>query len=421
MALTSKRIARIISRARKAKKPMRVLDANNLYLQITRAGVASWVFRYTRNEREHYLGLGPWHAIDLKQAQARARALRTSLVDGIDPLEKKRAAKAAALAAAAKLKTFGECAEGYFESHEVKWNNAKHRSQFVSTMKTFVLPRIGALPVDQISVPLLLDVLQQPVDATRGNPEGKLWSARPVTAMRVRSRIEAVLDWATVRGFRGGDNPARWRGFLSNVLAAPATKAKHHAAVPYAELGAFMAELRKLEGSAPRALEFTILTAARSGEVLHATWDEIHWEQKTWTIPAARMKGGIEHKVPLSAGAAACLKSLFREEGNPYIFIGFRGGGLAHNVMSNLLKRMGRSETAHGMRSTFRDWAAEQTSFPEVVAEQALAHKVGNAVTQAYRRTTLFEQRRKLMDLWSQYCSAPTQPSGKVLPLRKRK
>ena len=288
-------------------------------------------------------------------------------------------------------------------------------------MRAFVLPRIGALPVDRIDVPLLLDVLQQPVPEAKGFPEGKLWSARPVTAMRVRSRIELVLDWAQVRGYRSGENVARWKGFLSNVLAAPSTQAQHFAAMPYAEVGAFMAELRKLEGSPARALEFTILTAARSGEVLAAQWLEIHWEQKTWTIPAARMKGGIEHKVPLSTAAVACLKSLYTEAGNPYIFVGFRGGRLAHSAMTILLKRMGRSETTHGMRSTFRDWAADQTSFPEVTAEQALAHKVGNAVTQAYRRTTLFEQRRKLMEMWAQYCAAPTLPAGKVLPLRKRK
>jgi hypothetical protein len=223
MALTAKRVARLISKARKAKRAARVLDGCGLYLQVTKSGIPSWVFRYARGERERYLGLGPLHTVDLRAARERAKALRLQLLDGVDPLEKKRAEKAAAIAAAAKLKTFRECAEGYFESHEVKWNNRKHRDQFISTMRTFVLPRIGALPVDQINVPLLLDVLQQRVDAAKGFPEGKLWSARPVTAMRVRSRIEAVLDWATVRAPPSLSKPWRTRSAArsSAPIAAP--------------------------------------------------------------------------------------------------------------------------------------------------------------------------------------------------------
>jgi integrase len=421
MALTTKRIARIISRARKAKKPMRVLDANNLYLQVTSAGVASWVFRYSRNEREHYLGLGPLHAIDLKQAQARARSLRTSLVDGIDPLEKRRAEKAAALIAAAKTKTFGQCAEQYFTSHEGEWRNRKHREQFISSLKNFVLPRIGALPVDQIDVAMVISVLEQPVEADRHLPAGTLWGARRVTAGRVRSRIEAVLDWATVRGFRVGDNPARWKGFLEEALPKRTEKVAHHASMEYAEIGEFMAELRKLEGVAPRALEFLILTGARAGETLGAQWREIDWATKTWTVPKERMKAGEEHRVPLSPRAIEILEGCFTEAGNDSIFIGVRGATLGSTSLLHLLRRIAGPITVHGFRSTFRVWAEERTQFPSPVFEQALAHKVGNAVTQAYRRTTLFEQRRKLMEMWAQYCSAPTPPAGKVLPLRKKK
>jgi integrase len=418
--LTQKRVARIIARARKAKRPMRALDSHGLYLQVSRSGVPSWVLRYSLREHERYMGLGPLHVVDLKLARTRARAIRLMLLDGVDPLERKRAERAAALAAAAKAKTFADCARGFFESHESKWSNAKYCAQFVSSMRSYVLPLLGPLPVDSIDVRLVLSVLEQPIAAAGRYSAGTLWSARLVTAMRVRARLEQVLSWATVRGFRSGDNPARWRGHLDQILPARAAKAQHHPAMPFAEVPQFMVELRALPGVAARALEFTILCAARTGETLGAVWDELDLAAKTWTIPATRMKTRTEHRVPLSSRAIEILRSL---EAGPFVFTGVRGGALNCVAMPILLKHCGRVDaTVHGFRSSFRDWCEERTSFPAPVYEQALAHKVGSAVERAYRRTTLFEQRAKLMEMWSQFCSAPATPAGKVVvPLRKPK
>ena len=274
----------------------------------------------------------------------------------------------------------------------------------------FAFPVIGNLSVAAIDTGLVLKVLEQKVDAERGYPAGPLWQARPETASRLRGRIESVLGWATVRGYRQGDNPARWRGHLSEALPARNAngKVEHHAALPYAELPAFMADLRKREGVAAQALEFTILTAASTGEVIGARWDEIDLEAGVWTVPAGRMKAGKEHRIPLSSRAVELLKDLYREDGNDFVFIGSQAGsGLSNMAMTTVLRRMGRGDiTVHGFRSAFRDWAAERTDFPNHVVEQALAHTIGDKVEAAYRRGDLFAKRAQLMAAWAKYCEA---------------
>ncbi len=403
MALTAKRVER-------ASKPGRYSDGHGLLLQVTPAGTKSWLFRYERNGRERWLGLGPLHTVGLAQARERARAARLQLLDGIDPLEAKAAVKQAAALAAAKALTFEEAATQYFNQHEKKWSNAKSRDQFMSSLRVYALPTIGRLSVAAIDTGLVLKVIEP------------IWHAKTETANRVRKRIEAVLDWATVRGYRTGDNPARWKGHIGEVLPARAQlqRTQHHAALPYAEIPAFMMALRKREGVAAQALEFLILTAARSSEVLNATWAEVEpLDSATWTVPARRMKGRREHRVPLAPAVVALLRGCYTEDGNPYLFIG-RDAALSGAAMPELLNRMGRNDiTVHGFRSSFRDWAAERTNYPNHVVEMALAHAVGDKVEAAYRRGDLFAKRRKLMEAWATYCGqAPVAQADNVRQLR---
>jgi integrase len=306
---------------------------------------------------------------------------------------------------ASKAVTFEEAATTYFDAHQAKWRNAKHRNQFISTLKEYVFPKLGKLAVADIDIGSVLSVLEP------------IWPTKTETASRVRSRIEAVLDWAAVRKLRTGDNPARWKGNLQHVLPARARLAKpqHHAALPYAEIRAFMTALRMREGVAPRALEFSILTAARTGEVVGAQWDEIDLTARTWTVPGGRMKAGREHRVPLSDEAVEILKALPREKNNPYVSVGPRAGGLSNMAMAAVLRRMDRVDiTVHGFRSTFRDWAAESTAYPNHVVEMALAHAVGNKVEAAYRRGDLLVKRQRLATDWAKFCT--TKRNGSVEP-----
>jgi integrase len=419
-----------VKRVERLKQKGRFADGGGLYLQVNQSGSKSWVFKYERTIRdaagrpkrkEHMIGLGGLDTFSLAEARERARALRQKLKDGIDPLATKRAEKAQRELAAAKTLTFAQATQSYFDQHEAGWRNRKHAAQFISTLSTYAYPIIGNLPIAAIDTGLVLKVLEQRVDAGRGYPAGPLWQARPETASRLRGRIEGVLAWATVRGYRAGDNPARWRGHLSEALPARnSSKAvDHHAALPYAELPAFMAELRQREGVGAQALEFTILTAARTGEVIGARWDEI--DAGVWTIPAGRMKAGKEHKTPLSPRAVELLKDLYREDGNDFVFIGSQAGsGLSNMAMTTVLRRMGRSDvTVHGFRSSFRDWAAECTGFPNHVVEMALAHVVGDKVEAAYRRGDLFTKRAQLMSAWSKYCDAPAPAGAKVVPMQR--
>lgn len=409
MPLTVKQVAKLL-------EPGRYRDERGLYLQVMSSTNRSWLLRFERNGRERWMGLGSAKTFTLEEARERAREARKLLADGIDPLEAKRASKAARVLASAKVLTFRQAAERYFEDHSRKWSNAKHRAQFTSTLEAYVYPHVGDLPVATLDTSLVLKVLE----AKNGGTE-RFWTALPETASRVRRRMEWVLDWAAVRGYRTGDNPARWRGHMDQVL--PATTefrhTKHHASLPYADAPKFMAELALREGMGARALEFTILTAARTGEVIGAKWDEIDLKANTWIVPKDRMKAGREHRVPLSLAASALLEKLPKE--GVFIFPGGRKDAPISNMaMTTVLRRMERAGiTVHGFRSTFRDWAAETTGYPNHVVEMALAHVIANKVEAAYRRGDLFEKRRRLMAEWARYCeTSPMTRNADVATLR---
>jgi integrase len=392
MALTPKSIAKLLR-----KRPRRYHDGHGLYLRVTSRTSASWILRYEFRGQERMLGLGPLRLVGLKEARIRARAAQQMLkLDHIDPVLHRRQEKAERALAAAKAMSFKDCAEAYLAQHEGKWKNRKNAQQFTNTLTQYAFPHVGPLPVGSIDTGLVLKVLEA------------IWTRIPETGNRVRARIEAILDWATVRGYRQGDNPARWKGHLDQVLPSRGSIAKtnHHAALPYAELPAFMAELRTRPGSAARALEFTILTAARTGETIGARWNEIDFDAATWTIPAERMKAAKEHRVALSTRAIELLRELPTEADNPFVFLG-ASAGLGSTAMAQALKRMGRNDiTVHGFRSTFRDWAAETTHYPNHVVEMALAHIIGDKVEAAYRRGDLFAKRAQLMQAWADYCHA---------------
>jgi integrase len=346
--------------------------------------------------------------VSLAEARERAAECRQLRKQGIDPIESRRAAKADRLVAAAKAMTFDQAAAAYITSHRAGWRNPKHAAQWKATLATYASPIIGKLPVSSIDTGLVLQALEP------------IWATKPETAGRVRGRIEAVLDWTTARGYRTGENPARWRGHLDKLLPARSKvrSVKHHAALPYAELPAFLGSLREQEGASARALEFTILTAARTNESIGAQWSEFDLSGKVWTAPAERMKAGREHRVPLSAAAVEILRRMENVREGELVFPGDRRAALSNMAMLMLLRRMGREDlTVHGFRSTFRTWAAECTSFPREVIEAALAHLVGDATERAYQRGDLFEKRRRLMDAWGTYCAKPAE-TGAVFKLK---
>lgn len=407
MTLTAKRVEKL-------KRPGRYGDGHGLYLQVISPTNRSWLFRYERGGRERMMGLGPVHTLTLKEARERARRARQQILDGIDPLDARRATKAECALAAAKAMSFQQCAQAFFDGNADRWNNAKHRAQFLSTLSQYAYPTIGNIAVADIDVGLVLRVLEP------------IWKVKPETAARVRGRIETVLNWATVRGYRTGDNPARWHGFLSTQLTSRGkhfAPVKHHPALPFAELPAFMSELRQRTGIAARALEFTILTAARTGAVIGATWPEIDFNEKVWTVPSDRagtkINGDAPRRVPLTDQAIELLKALPREAGNPHVFIGNRSGApLSNMAMLVLLERIDRDGiTVHGFRSTFKDWVSERTNYPNHVSEAALWHAVADKVEAAYRRGDLFNKRRSLMRDWAKYCESPAS-IGEVVPLR---
>ncbi|MCK1450439.1 integrase arm-type DNA-binding domain-containing protein [Bradyrhizobium sp. 35] len=406
MALTTRQIAKLT-------EPGRYGDGKGLYLQVTPTGARSWLLRYERGGRERAMGLGPADDFTLDEARERARKARQLLKDGIDPIDARKDELAKkilekTLAAAANV-IFKECAEQYYKFHSRKWNNAKHSAQFLSTMKMYAYPALGNMPVAAIDKALVLKAIEP------------IWYTKTETASRVRGRIEAVLDFAKTRGYRTGENPAAWGGNLLHALPARNTIAKveHHAALPFVEVPDFMAQLATREGIAARALEFAILTASRTGEIIGSRWSEIDLDAKLWTIPAVRMKANKEHRVPLSGRSLEILKALPREDG--FVFPGGRKGvPISNMAMAGVLKRMDRFEiTVHGFRSTFRDWAAERTGYPNHVVEMALAHVIGNKVEAAYRRGDLFEKRRKLMTDWATYCATPSVGRhDNIMPLR---
>src|SRR5579871_127864 len=405
----------------RAKRPGWYADGGGLYLQVTPEGGRSWSFRFMLDRRPREMGLGPLQVINLSEARAKAMQCRRMLLDGIDPIEARKAERERARLEAANSITFKECAASFIKANKAGWRTEKHADLWTNTMATYAEPIIGALSVQSIDTGLVMRVLEQEVCKQPGGPSETLWSAKPETAGRVRGRMEAILAWATVRGYRTGDNPARWRGHLDTLLPpqSKVAQVEHHAALPYAEIGPFMASLRAQEGIAARAMEFAILTAGRTGEVIGARWNEIDIDAATWTVPAARMKGRREHRVPLSAAALAVVEAMKIVRQGDYLFPGLPADRpLSNMAMLALLRRMKRDDvTVHGFRSTFRDWAAEQTAFPSEVVEMALAHVVNNKVEAAYRRGDLFNKRRKLMDAWAGY-SAIVKPTGNVVAIR---
>jgi integrase len=405
----------------KALKPGMHADGGGLYLQVTAPskaelqrdpdakGARSWSFRFMLNGQAREMGLGPLHTFSLAEARERARECRKLLADGIDPIEHRKAKRAGERLAAATAMTFKQCAEAYIAGHKAGWKNRVHAAQWPATLSAYVYPIFGDLPVQAVDVGLVTKALEP------------IWHSKSETASRVRGRIESVLDWAKARDYRQGDNPARWRGHLDKLLPprAKVRKVTHHPALPYDDMAEFIAALRQQEGIAARALEFLILTAARTGEVIGARWSEFDLAEKLWTVPADRMKASKEHRVPLSPAAVAIIEAMksARVDNHDFIFPGGkRGKPLSNMAMLKLLTRMGRGDlTAHGFRSTFRDWAAERTSYPREVAEMALAHAVGDKVEAAYRRGDLFTKRRRLMDEWAKHCSASSKSAATVV------
>jgi integrase len=393
------------------KQPGMHLDGKGLYLCVSQTGAKSWLFRYSANGgKRREMGLGAYPSVSLAEARQRAEECRKLTTAGKDPLEVRKAEKQAAQIEAARQMSFRQCAEAYIETHRSTWKNAKHAYQWPQSLGTFVYPVFGDCPVQDVDVSLVIQALKP------------IWRTKTETAIRTRGRIERILDWARVSGFRTGENPARWRGHLDQLLPAPSkiAKVEHHAALPYAEIGAFMKLLRAQGGLAARSLEFTILMAARTGEVIGARWEEIDFTAKVWSIPGERMKAGKPHRVPLSQAALDLLKALQDASEGPYVFPGGRRGKpLSNMAMLVLLRRMGRGDlTAHGFRSTFRDWAAEQTSFPREVAEAALAHMIENKVEAAYRRGELLEKRRRLMEAWASYCERLPVAAAKIVRIK---
>lgn len=381
----------------RVSKPGKYGDGNGLYLQVTKQLVKSWIFRYTINGGERYMGLGAVHTVGLVDARQEARKARLLLSKGIDPLQAKEEAAAQVRATKLSNKTFSECVTEYILTHKASWKSKKHEKQWTATLESYACPHFGKMNVREINTALVLKAL---------NP---IWKTKTETATRLRERIERVLSWAATLGYREGENPARWHGHLQELLPKPSKlkTVEHHPALAHQHIGDFYRRLAAEKGVAARALQLTILTACRTSEVILARWQEIDLERRVWIIPGERMKGGREHRVPLVPESAAILRRLEGQDPT-WVFPGAKEGKpLSNMAMLNVLKRMGRSNlTVHGFRSTFRVWGAEQTTYPKEMLELALAHAVGTAVEVAYQRSDLFERRRALMKDWALYCSA---------------
>ena len=395
----------------KLKEPGYYCDGAGLYLQIAKGGSKSWVLRYTVNGRAREMGLGSFTTFSVGEARKRAAEQRKSLSDGIDPIEARRGTLLERRLAAAKVITFDKAAEGFIEANESGWRSAKHGEQWRNTLTTYASPVIGDLPVSTITTALVMKILQP------------IWSTKTETATRVRGRIEKVLDWAKVQGYRSGDNPAAWKGNLAEALPKPSkvANAGHHAALPWVEMGTFMHDLRAMHGAGSLATQLIILTATRTSEVIESTWDEFDLEAGLWTIPKERMKGFREHRVPLSPQALAVLATIkVDNKPSPFVFPSAKPDRAISNMTClAVLKRMGRSDlTVHGFRSTFRDWAAESTAYPRDVCEMALAHAIEDKVEAAYRRGELLAKRTRLMSEWATFCDT-IRGDGEVVPINR--
>ena len=371
-------------------------DGGGLNLRITSTGNKSWIYRYMINHKSRNAGLGKYPDISLSAARAAAKVMRSQVAAGIDPLDSKAESKTTAIKAAAAEQTKAErtfkwCAEQYIKVQEPEWKNPKHRQQWTNTLVMYAFPSIGSTPITDIDTNAVLSVLEP------------IWLTKNETASRVRGRLERILSWAKVKGYRSEQNPALWRGHLDHLLPKPSKvqTVKHFTALPYKDISAFVTQLQKQSGMASKALEFSIMTACRTQEVLGCRWDEIDFEGAIWTIPAGRMKMGKEHKVPLPTSVTHLLSSLPKT--CDFVFPSQKHKCLTNMAMPKCIKRMKYDCTVHGMRSCFRDWAAEETNFPNQVCEMALAHTIGNAAEAAYRRGELLNKRRKLLEEWSEY------------------
>ena len=396
----------------KNAKPGRHADGGGLQLLVKPSGARSWVYRFMLAGKSRDVGLGAAGPGGMSLADARdeAATLRLKVKAGTDPLaeREREAAQALATAQAAKVAgtTFKDAATTYIAANEESWRNPKHRQQWGNTLASYVYPVIGDLPVANVETAHVLKILEP------------IWKGKAETASRVRGRIETILDSAKARGYRQGENPARWRGHLAQILPARTRLSRgHHKAIAYKEIPALVRALNEREAVAALALEFTILTAARTGEVIGARWSEVDLAKGTWTVPADRMKAAKEHRVPLSPRAVAILEGL-QPLGSEWLFPGAKGHKLSGMAMAMLMRRMKVDATVHGFRSGFRDWAAECTAYAHEVAEMALAHTIENKVERAYRRGDLFDKRRRLMDDWATYCATNGAAGAKVTPIR---
>lgn len=379
-----------------------------LALQVSPSSARSWVLRVMVGGKRREMGLGGYPDVTLAGAREKARIARDKIDNGIDPVAERLTQRSVLAAAIASMMTFKEAAEKYIAAHEAGWKSAKHAAQWNNTLTAYAFPIIGSIAVADIETSHVMRILEK----------DNFWNTKTETASRVRGRIESVLDWATVRGYRKGDNPARWRGHIEHLLAARADiqKTEHHAAMDYREVGAFIAQ-RHQEGMGARALEFAILCASRSGEVRGAEWSEMDLDAGVWTIPANRMKAEREHRVPLTDKALALLEALPRMPGTNLVFPNIKGTVLSDMTLTAVLRRMGAPVTAHGFRSSFRDWAGETSAYPREVIEHALAHQLKDKAEAAYARGSLFDKRRRLMTDWAKFCGTEAKAAN-VTPIR---
>lgn len=391
-----------------------------LILYVSPTGGKTWLLRIRMNGKRREIGLGGYPTTSLADARTRARELRATIEKGVDPVAERLAAKAAIRAQQASLKTFEWCARSFVAERKGEWKNAKHQAQWAATLETYAIPLIGELPVQSIALPHVLEVLRQP-QADKG--DAPLWDAKTETASRLRGRIESVLNWATVHGYRDGLNPARWKGHLDAILKAPnkIQKPQHHKSIPYTEMQPFMQALRQQEGTGARALEFAILCAARSGEVRGATWKEFDLKKGLWTVPGVRMKAGKPHTVPLSKQALNIIEATEPTAGSDLVFPSPRGKELSDMTLSAVMRRMKLEAVPHGFRSTFRTWGGEHSAYPRDLLETALAHTLESKVEAAYMHGTQIEKRRKLMQDWADYVDLPPSQGENAIPIQSKK
>ncbi len=381
-----------------------------LSLQVSTSGARSWILRVKIGNKRRDMGLGAYPAVTLAQAYQKARDARDAIEQGNDPILARERAQSLLRAAQASAITFQQAATKFLEAKAAEWRNPKHRAQWRATLETYAFPTIGDLDVKDVGDVHILQILEP------------IWQSKTATATRVRGRIENVLDWATAKKYRTGENPARWRGHLDMLLSAPKKTAPvvHHEAVPVDDAPAFYTALRERKGTAARALEFLMLTAARSGEVRGATWSEIDLDKGVWTIPGSRMKAGKEHRVPLTKSAVDILRQQPQEQANPLVFPAPRGGQMSDMTLTAVMRRMNLDAVPHGLRSTFRDWVAERTSYQPDLAEMALAHAITNSVEAAYRRGDQFEKRGRMMESWAKYLATPVAKGVTVVALGRK-